>query len=87
MFTFENPNGLTLRDGTRFSENEFSGAPQEAVVGSGGSQLLGRYLERSNVSIADEMSNLILTQRAYQFSAKIITTADEIEDLTNSLRG
>ncbi|MDR0919131.1 MAG: flagellar hook basal-body protein [Oscillospiraceae bacterium] len=86
MFTFDNPNGLALRDGTRFSVTEFSGEPQEAEIGSDGSLLLGRYLERSNVSIADEMSNLILTQRAYQFSARIVTTADEIEDLTNSLR-
>ena len=33
------------------------------------------------------MTNLIIAQRAYQFSSKVVTTSDEIEQLVNSLRG
>ncbi|GHU52087.1 flagellar basal-body rod protein FlgG [Clostridia bacterium] len=88
MFTFDNPHGLMRRDGTRFLQTANSGEPQTAIIGEGPgtSNLLGRYLERSNVDIAKEMSDLIVTQRAYQFSARIVTTADDIEDLTNTLR-
>ena len=35
-------------------------------------------LENSNVDIATEFSNLIITQRAYSASSRIITTADEM---------
>jgi flagellar hook protein FlgE len=88
MFTFANPNGLMRRDGTRFLETDVSGEPQVATVGEdeGSSLLLGRYLERSNTDLSKEMSDLIVTQRAYQFNARIVSTADEIEDLTNTLR-
>ena len=34
-------------------------------------------LEGSNVDMAEEMSEMIVTQRAFQLSSKGITTADE----------
>jgi flagellar basal-body rod protein FlgG len=32
------------------------------------------------------MSDVIVTQKAYQFSAKVVQTADEMEDVINNLR-
>jgi flagellar basal body rod protein FlgG len=89
MFTFDNPNGLIRIDETRYLESDVSGTAQAAPEGEGEigfSTLLGRYTEQSNVDLSKEMSDMILTQRAYQFNARIVTTADEIEDLTNTLR-
>ncbi|KAA6231420.1 flagellar hook protein FlgE [Campylobacter sp. LR264d] len=38
----------------------------------------GNYLEQSNVDLSTELSNLIVTQRAYEVSAASITTSDEM---------
>ena len=84
VFSFSNPYGLAKVDSTNFVATDISGAAQPAD-----GQLytvLQSVTEASNVSLAQEMSNLIVTQRSYQFCAKIVTTADEIEQLVNSLR-
>lgn len=44
------------------------------------------FLEGSNVDIAQEFSDMILTQRAFQLSSKGITTADEMWGMINNLR-
>ena len=43
-------------------------------------------LEQSAVDLSEEMANIIVSQRAFQFSAKMVQTADEIEDTVNNLR-
>ncbi len=63
-------------------------APQPAPPGSYG---LGRIesgaLELSNVDLANEFSGMITTQRAFQASARIITTSDEmLQELVNLKR-
>ncbi|MEO3947245.1 flagellar hook-basal body protein [Gorillibacterium sp. CAU 1737] len=46
-----------------------------------------RWLEQSNVSMSDEMSDLLLVQRAYQLNARALTSADTMMNLANNLRG
>lgn len=45
-----------------------------------------KVLEMSNVSIQDEMTEMIIAQRAYQLNARSITTADQMQGLVNQLR-
>ncbi len=46
-------------------------------------QVIQATLEASTVDIAEEFTNLIVVQRAYSASTKIIKTADEmLEELT-----
>ncbi|WP_042341965.1 flagellar hook-basal body protein [Bacillus timonensis] len=45
-----------------------------------------RALEQSNVDMATEMSNLMLTQRSYQFNAKSISLSDQMMGLVNGIR-
>lgn len=45
-----------------------------------------KALEMSNVSIQDEMTRLITAQRSYQFNARTITMADQMQGLINQLR-
>ncbi len=85
VFTFSNPNGLIRTDGGSFLVSENSGEPQAA--GRADYTLYQGSLEASNVELSQEMTNLIVAQRAYQFSSKVVTTSDEIEQLVNSLRG
>lgn len=44
------------------------------------------YVEQSNVNLADEVTELMLTQRAFQLNAKALVSADNLMALTNSLR-
>ena len=83
VFAFDNPSGLTRTDGGSFLQSENSGDPRQATDYA----IHQGSLERSNVELSQEMTNLIIAQRAYQFSARVVTTADEIEQLINSLRG
>ncbi|WP_088072614.1 flagellar hook-basal body protein [Gottfriedia luciferensis] len=47
---------------------------------------MGGALEQSNVDLASSMTDLTLTQKAYQFSSRAITMADEMSGLINGLR-
>ena len=49
-------------------------------------RIISGALEQSSVDLADEMTNMIVTQRAFQFSAKMVQTADEVEEIVNNLR-
>jgi len=44
------------------------------------------FLEQSNVSLTDEMTELMTVQRAYQLNARAITSSDTLMNLTNNLR-
>ena len=43
------------------------------------------FLERSNVSLVEEMVNMITAQRAYEVNSKAIQSADEMLKNTNNL--
>ena len=44
------------------------------------------YLEASNVDLSQEMTDMIVAQRAFQLSSKGITAADEMWQMINNLR-
>ena len=48
--------------------------------------MVGGSIESSTVDIATEFTNLIVFQRAYEASAKVITTADQISQATIALK-
>ena len=92
VFAFDNPWGLHKIDAVSFLPTDISGEPRLAFeIGLNG-QLEAKYqvytnaLEHSNTNIAEEMSDLIVSQKAYQFSARVVTTADELEQIVNNLR-
>jgi flagellar basal-body rod protein FlgG len=45
------------------------------------------FLEQSNVNLTEEMTELIAVQRAFQLSARALTSADTMLNLANNLRG
>jgi flagellar hook protein FlgE len=85
---FANPNGLMRVDGTSFQAGLNSGDPQIGLANTGGRGTISSgYLEASNVDMAQEFTNLILAQRGFQASSRIITTSDEIiQELVNLKR-
>ena len=87
LATFNNPAGL-LSIGKNFyqqtdaSGNATTGTPGQNAVGTIGQG----FLEMSNVSVAEEMVNMIIGQRAYEANSKAITTSDEMLQLANNLK-
>lgn len=82
VFRFDNPYELMNVNGTCFRQTERSGAPvlnTDVIIRE-------QALEGSGVQLADEMTNMIVTQRAYQLSARLVQTADELEEIANNLR-
>lgn len=45
------------------------------------------FVEQSNVNLTDEMTDLMIVQRAYQLSARALSSSDQMMGMTNSLRG
>lgn len=88
LATFNNPAGLTKVGDNMYIKSNNSGEAQVGMAGTGGR---GGFnpgsLEMSNVDLAQEFSNMIITQRGFQANSKIITVTDEmLQDLTNLKR-
>jgi flagellar basal-body rod protein FlgG len=45
------------------------------------------FIEQSNVNLANEMTELMAVQRAYQMNARAISSSDTMMNLANQLRG
>ncbi len=81
LATFSNPNGMTSLTGNVWIASDESGAAMLRQASSNGAGEITSYsLEESTVDLANELSNMVVVQRAYSASTKIITTADEMLD-------
>ncbi|WP_435768376.1 flagellar hook-basal body complex protein [Nocardioides sp. SYSU DS0651] len=85
---FNNPAGLDKIGDTAFRESANSGAAELGVAGEGQrGQIMAGALEMSNVDLSAEFTNLILAQRGFQASSRVITTSDQVlEELVNIKR-
>ena len=87
LITFNNPNQLQRQDGQAFTATVESGTPLAEQAGSNGAgSLVVQSIESSNVDIATEFSKLIVAQRAYSASAKMVTTADDMLQQTIDMK-
>jgi flagellar basal-body rod protein FlgG len=79
LANFINPNGLQAVGDNLYLETDASGAPnigQPTVDGLG--SILQQYVETSNVNVAEELVNMITTQRAYEMNSKAVETSDQM---------
>lgn len=88
MATFNNPEGLLKSGDSLYTSSSNSGQAQVGKAGSGGrGTLTPGSLEMSNVDLAQQFSDMIVTQRGFQANSKIITTDDSmLEELVNLKR-
>ncbi|WP_035289968.1 flagellar hook-basal body complex protein [Clostridium sp. KNHs214] len=56
------------------------------ILKSNDNDVLQGYLELSNVRMEEEMSDLIMTQRAFQLNSSALRTADEMWGMANNLK-
>ncbi len=87
LATFAAPDALVSIGNNRYVPNEASGMvsygrPNEPGFG----QLQQGYVELANVEMIDEMSALVLAQRAYQLNARVLQAADQVLETINNLR-
>ena len=84
---FASPGLLAVQGDNLYRATESSGEP---IVGRAGEDGMGTiaqgFLESSNVKMVDEMVNLMLAQRAYEASVKVVQASDEMLGLVNNLR-
>ena len=85
---FDNYDGLTEDGQTTFKDSVASGkAKIMKAKDLPYTNVKSGYLEASNVNLANEFSDMIVTQRGFQANARIITTSDSmLEELVNLKR-
>jgi len=84
---FSNPGGLMPIGDNLFEQSEASGEPTVGTPGQDGLGLLNQgFLEGANVDVVSEMVNLIAAQRAYEINSKMVTTSEEMMQLTNNMK-
>jgi flagellar basal-body rod protein FlgG len=83
---FQNPAGLEARGGNNYAATSASGDPTTGVPGTDGMGTIAQgFLEESNVSVVEEMVQMILGQRAYEANSRVIKAADEMLQQVNNL--
>lgn len=75
---FNNASGLTRIGGNFYQQSNNSGAANVKTASDLGCTITPSALEMSNVDIADQFSDMIVTQRGFQANSKTITVGDEM---------
>jgi flagellar basal-body rod protein FlgG len=87
LATFANPSGLSARGKNLLFQTDSSGTPTVGTPTQNGMGSIAQgMLEMSNVSVAEEMVNMIVGQRAYEINSKAVQTADEMLQTANNLK-
>ena len=85
---FNNQNALTKMGNNLYDVSQNSGDPIISAPGEAGTAFVNpSSLEMSNVDLAKEFTDMIITQRGFQANSRIITTSDSLlEELVNLKR-
>lgn len=87
LTSFANNEGLKPLGDNLFVVTDTAGQLTVSKPGEDGLGTLAQgYLEGSNVKLSEVMVNLVLAQRAYELSAKVIQASDEMLSISNNLR-
>lgn len=76
------PTGITAAEKANILQDVNGVAATEATRVS----LMQGFLEQSNVTLSDEMTDLVIVQRALQLNSRAITSSDQMMNIANNLR-
>lgn len=83
---FANPNQLATSSGNVFLQSAESGEVNLRQPGTSGvGKIAASSLEQSNVELADQLTDMIVAQRAYQANTKVISTTDQLLSQLNDI--
>jgi flagellar basal-body rod protein FlgG len=84
---FINPGGLKAIGKNLFQQTDSSGEPATGNPSTDGLGTLAQgFLEMSNVNIVEEMVNMIISQRAYEVTSKVVQASDEMLQTANNMK-
>ncbi|MBR2216147.1 MAG: flagellar hook protein FlgE [Selenomonadaceae bacterium] len=87
VYQFNNFSGLNKTGNSFYQPSNNSGEPAPGTATALGVTITASALEMSNVDVADQFSDMIITQRGFQSNSKIVTVSDEmLETLINMKR-
>lgn len=87
LYRFQNTEGLEAMGKNLWRTTANSGEPEPGRPGSQGFGVVQqKFLEQSNVSMLEEMTRLIMAQRAYEMSSRAVRTADDMWSMANQIR-
>ncbi len=83
---FSNPNGLNALSGNVFARTRESGEVNLREAGTNGTgDVVAASLESSNVELSEQLTDLIVAQRAYQSNTRAISASDDLLEELNRL--
>jgi flagellar hook protein FlgE len=87
LANFTNEAGLAEAGDNYYTTSQSSGAPSYTTAGGTNPTVLrSDALEMSNVDLASEFTNMIITERGFQANARVITVSDSMLDELLSLK-
>jgi flagellar basal-body rod protein FlgG len=87
LVTFSNSSGLRQAEANVYQLTADAGDRSYTKPGErGAGQVIQGFIEMSNVSMNEEMVNLMLAQRSYQLNARLVQVSDQILDTINNIR-
>jgi len=87
LASFTNPAGLSSQGQNIYLPTDASGTATTSTPGQNGLGTIAQgLLEMSNVNVAEEMVNMIVSQRAYEINSKAVTASDEMLQTANNLK-
>jgi len=87
MANISNPQSMIAAGNNNYLASASTALPAIGVANTGGrGQILGGSLESSTVDIAQEFTDLITLQRAYEANSKVVTTVDQLSQDTINLK-
>lgn len=86
LVRFQNPAGLEAIGQNLFKQTDASGDPVTGTPGQEGfGQIAQGFLEMSNVSIVEELVQLIVAQRAFETNSRAVSVSDQLLSIANNL--
>jgi len=86
LVRFQNPAGLETIGQNLYKQTDASGDPVTGIPGEEGfGQIAQGFIEMSNVSIVDELVQLIVAQRAFETNSRAVAVADQLLSIANNL--
>lgn len=83
---FANPSGLRVLGGNLYEATVASGDPETGTPDREGfGAVAAGFLEGSNVEVAEELVQMILAQRAFEVSSRVIQAGDEMLRIASQL--
>jgi flagellar basal-body rod protein FlgG len=87
LVRFASPTGLIAQGDNLYKSSDNSGEPIGGKAAEAGLGTIAQgFLEGSNVKLVEELIGLVIAQRAYEASVKVVQASDEMLSMVNGLR-